>query len=362
MKKLYFAALLSAVSVSALLYSCGKDDSEEYEEVPVSPVVLDPEAEPAAKLSDYHFFEGELKNLEPAYGVLPYDLNSSLFTDYALKKRFIWMPNGQTAHYVTDGDVLDFPVGTVLIKNFYYENTLPDNATVIIETRLLIKKAAGWHMANYVWNDTQTEAELNTTGGTKEITWMHDGVEDFVQYKIPTHNQCMQCHAQDHMEMPIGPKPQNINKLYDYIDGSMNQLAKWKAFGYLDSYPQNIVTTINWEDTSQPLELRVRSYVDINCAHCHTEGADCGNTPMDFTFGNSSIPANMGICQEPVEFVSGTEQYIIDGQDIENSLLYYRMSNKIQSEMMPPIGRTTIHAEALDMMEAYINSLNNTCP
>ncbi|KOS06106.1 hypothetical protein AM493_08695 [Flavobacterium akiainvivens] len=362
MKKLYTKALIAVTAISAILYSCGKDDAEEYIPLPESPVVLDPEAEPHPKLSDYHFFEGELKNLEPAYGVLPYDLNSSLFTDYALKKRFIWMPAGQTAHYTTDGQVPDFPVGTVLIKNFYYENTLPNNTTIIIETRLLIKKAAGWHMANYVWNDAQTEAELNTTGGTKEITWMHNGVEDSVDYKIPTHNQCMQCHAQNDIEMPIGPKPQNINKMYAYADGSMNQLARWKQFGYLDTYPQQILSTVNWEDTAQPLELRVRSYLDVNCAHCHTQGADCGYTPMDLAFANSITPENLGICREPVDFVSGREEYIVSGQETANSLMYWRMNNTIQAEMMPPLGRVTIHTEGVQLIEEWINAMESPCP
>lgn len=362
MKKLYAPVLFLAIGLSVLLYSCGKDDAPEYEPLPVSPVVLDLTAVPYAKLSDYNFFEGDIKNLSPVYGVLPYDLNSGLFTDYALKKRFVWMPAGQTAHYMADGDVVHFPTGTVLIKNFYYENTTPGNGTYIVETRLLIKKEDGWITANYIWDGQQTEALLNTTGATKRVEWLQEGQQMSINYKVPSQNQCNQCHAQNDVVMPIGPKPQNINKLYGYADGSMNQLAKWKSMGYLDSYPQQILTTVNWEDTSQPLELRARSYLDVNCAHCHTEGADCGYTPMDFAFGKTNIPANLGICREPVDFVTGSEQYIVDGQDTSNSLLYWRMNNTIQSEMMPPIGRVTVHQEGLQLIEDWINSLNNQCP
>ncbi len=362
MKKLYTATLLFAVSLSALVYSCGKDDGEDYEPLPVSPVVMDLSAVPYAKLSDYKFFEGELKNLQPVYGVLPYDLNSSLFTDYALKKRFVWMPAGQTAHYTADGQVLDFPTGTVLIKNFYYDNTTPSGDTFIIETRLLIKKEDGWITANYVWDSQNTEAVLNTTGGTQRVAWLQDGQPMSLNYKIPSRNQCLQCHAQNHITKPIGPKPQNINKMYTYTEGNMNQLAKWKTLGYLDNYPQQIVTTVDWQDTTQPLALRARSYLDINCAHCHTEGADCGYTPMDFAFGMTTNPDNLGICREPVDFVTGSEQYIVDGQDTSNSLMYWRVRNTIQSEMMPPIGRVTIHSEGVQLIEDWINSLDNQCP
>ena len=124
MKKLYLLKILFLLAL--LLSSCGSDDSE-YKEV--SPVVMDLTAVPYPKLSDYKFFVGEMKNLEPAYKVLPYDLNSELFTDYALKKRFVWMPEGSKATYTEDGEVLDLPVGAVLIKNFYYENIKPGGGT-----------------------------------------------------------------------------------------------------------------------------------------------------------------------------------------------------------------------------------------
>jgi len=362
MKK-YWPALLLIASLLTIVYSCGSDDpAEEYTPLPQSPVVMDLAAVPYATLADYNFFDGDIKNLQPVYGVLPYDLNSGLFSDYAEKKRFVWMPSGQNAHYVADGQVLDFPVGTVLIKNFYYQNIQPGNTTRIIETRLLIKKGSGWIMANYVWNEGQTEAMLDTTGRTVPLSILQDGETLPINYKVPNHDQCMECHMQNDIEMPIGPKPQNLNKNFAYTDGSQNQLAKWKSFGYLDSYPGNVISTVNWRDVSQPLETRVRSYLDINCAHCHTTGAECGNTPMNLAFSQSALPQNLGICREPIEFVTGTEQYIVDGQDISNSLMYYRMSNKIQSEMMPPVGRTTIDFEALDLMENWINSLDNQCP
>ena len=65
---------------------------------------------------EYQFFEGTLKNLKPNFGVIPYDLNASLFNDYSKKKRFVWMPNNTKATYINDNVPLDFPVGAILIK------------------------------------------------------------------------------------------------------------------------------------------------------------------------------------------------------------------------------------------------------
>ncbi|WP_245895520.1 hypothetical protein [Flavobacterium album] len=142
MKKLYALKNLLFLSLFITLTSCG--DDEEY--IKVSPVQLDLSAVPYAKLSDYKFFEGDMKDQQPAYKVLPYDLNSALFTDYAHKKRFVWMPDGATATFTADSEILNFPVGTVLIKTFYYDNVQPANTTRIIETRLLIKRQTSGYL------------------------------------------------------------------------------------------------------------------------------------------------------------------------------------------------------------------------
>lgn len=365
MKKHYALTLVLLILLLAVFYSCGSGGSDDYTPTPQeqSPVVIDLTTVPYAKLSDYKFFTGELKNLQPVYGVLPYDLNSSLFTDYALKKRFVWMPAGLHATYNSDGTVLDFPIGTALIKTFYYNNTDPVGATVIIETRIMIKRENGWLFADYLWNEDQTEALLDADGLTTRIKWNENGVMKITDYVVPKTNQCIKCHELGDVGTPIGPKPQNLNKMYAYADGSMNQLAKWKALGYLNTVPANIVSTVDWTDATQPLDLRVRSYLDINCAHCHTDNTDCGYTPMNLAFSKSALtPANMGICQEPVDYVSGDQQYIVTGQSTEGSLMYFRMNTSIQSEKMPTIGRNLVHEEAVALIGEWINSLESTCP
>ena len=58
------------------------------------------------KLSSYHFFEGDLKNLQPAKGVIGYSLNSPLFSDYAFKKRFVKIPKGKEPAELTLAECL----------------------------------------------------------------------------------------------------------------------------------------------------------------------------------------------------------------------------------------------------------------
>lgn len=369
-KKALLQFLTFAVTFS-LFTACGSDDTV-YSEVPeppvaeVSPVVLDLNAEvfPYTKLSDYNFFEGDMKNLDPVYKVIPYDLNSSLFTDYAKKKRFVYMPAGTEATYSADGKVLEFPVGTALIKNFYYDNIAPDNTTKLIETRLMVRKSTGWIFATYVWNSAQDEAVLNNSGSFAHLSIIESGVTLNFNYRVPSAVECGSCHKLNEVNMPIGVKPQNLNKMFTYTEGSKNQLTKLVGEGYLSNtnLPQQIISTVDWTDTSKSLDTRVRSYLDINCAHCHSQGTSCDYTPMRLAFSESGTPAALGVCIEPVEFVTGSQTHIIAKKSIGRSLMHFRMSTTLQSEMMPQVGRTLVHAEAVQMLGDWINAMDAPCP
>ena len=360
MKKTYFLCTTLLLSVLSVFFSCSDDESVNY--TPISPVVVDIENIPYPKLSDYKFFTGEIKNLEPAIGVLPYDLSSPLFTDYAHKKRFVWMPEGVSATYDADNTVLNFPTGAVLIKNFYYDSIQPGNSTRVIETRLMIKKAEGWTFANYIWNESQTEALLNMNGGYTDITWTQRGEDMATSYRIPSRNECFTCHKSGNDTLPIGPKPQNLNKLFTYNDGTVNQLTKWKQAGYLNTVPNNVNSVVDWTDTSQPMELRVRSYLDINCAHCHSEGAHCDYRPIKLAFSETSNPINLGICIQPHEFLNGSQTHIIASGSAQRSVLPYRMNTNNESQRMPLLGRTIVHTEAVTLITEWIDAMEEPCP
>src|SRR5690606_31832263 len=221
-----------------LTFSCQEDESyvplDDDDPIQESPVNFDINLVPYPTLSEYNFYDGTLSDLNPVYGVLPYDLITPLFSDYAKKKRFIWMPEGVSASYVSDYTSLDFPVGTVLIKNFYYNNVLPDNSTQIIETRLMIKKDEGWTFANYKWNEEQTEATLDMNGSNIDVDWVENGQTKNVTYRIPSESECAACHKSESTSFtPIGTKPQNLNRIFNYLDGAQNQLQKWVESGYL---------------------------------------------------------------------------------------------------------------------------------
>ena len=117
MKK-YFTLLL-LVSLSFVVCRCTNRSN--------LPVTVDLAAPVFQTLSEYHFFKGTIAELLPNDGVVPYDLNTALFSDYAEKARFVWMPGGTKATY-NDSRAFDLSEGSVLIKNFYYHNDFIDHS------------------------------------------------------------------------------------------------------------------------------------------------------------------------------------------------------------------------------------------
>lgn len=373
MRKKLLHTLIISIVVS--LFSCNNDDSkQDYVDIPTSPVTVNLSQVPYPKLSDYHFFNGDMKNQAPSLNVIPYTPASSLFSDYAHKKRFVWMPIGVKATFNGDSNVLELPVGAALIKTFYYDNVQPNNSTRILETRIMIRKQTGWIFANYVWNEAQTEAYLDLNGSFVNISWKDENnIIKTTDYRIPSEVQCIICHKSTQIvggntqtiHVPIGIKPQNLNFNYSYQTSTQNQLTKWIEQGYLENnftLPNENNTTVDYNDTSKSLEKRARSYVDINCAHCHQNGKHCDYRPMRFAFnetGNANGLTNMGVCvdtEDMQNFAPALGKIVTPG-NINRSMMYYRLNTTNETYRMPLHGRTIIHEEGLNLIGQWINSL-----
>lgn len=324
-------------------------------------VTLDINAEPFEKLSTYNFFKGNLKDLIPNDNVLPYDLITALFTDYAHKSRFVWMPEGTSAAYTKD-EVVDFPAGTVLIKNFYYPVDFRDESKGrrILETRLLVKRADKWDALDYVWNDAQTDAELNIVGDSKKVDYIdEEGVSRHIDYSVPNKNQCKNCHNLNNVQMPIGPKVRYLNKAFKYADGTKNQLEKWTEVGYLTGYhaAENLTNKIAdaFDEKSGTLDERAKSYLEINCAHCHRrEGS--ANTSGLYLLLSEKDPESWGIMKSPVAAgaASGNNLYDVVPGKPDESILVYRMTENDPEIRMPELGRSLQHTEAVELIRNWI--------
>ncbi len=328
-------------------------------------VRLDIAAEPFEHFSSYQFFKGELHNLEPNEGVLPYDLNSPLFSDYAHKARFVWMPKGKNANYTKDG-ILDFPVGTALIKHFYYyhDERNMGKGKRLIESRLLVKRKDKWDALNYTWDAAQKEATLDVIGGLQNVEWLDEnGKNREVAYMIPNKNQCKGCHAHQEKLQPIGPKVRNLNKEFDYVDGRKNQLEKWAIMGYLSDYEASKThpKVAKWDDVdSGSLHERAMAYLDINCGHCHNPHGPANTSGLHLVY-EQALDNKLGIYKTPVATGrgSGGRDYSIVPGKAHESILTYRMESIEPAEMMPELGRRLVHEEGVALITKWIDDMEN---
>jgi len=362
-KNQWYTLCLFIFGISLFQTSCSSSSDEEYIPIIISPVKVDLTTVPYEKLSEYKFFSGDLKNLTPAIGVIPYSPTSELFTDYAEKKRFIWMPNGTKASYIDDHSILNFPIGAALIKNFYYNNVQPSNTSFIIETRIMIRKSNGWIFAEYVWNDEQTEAYLQTNSSQRLISWKDEAnIIKTVNYKIPSSTtDCKRCHGNinNSQVIPIGTKPQNLNSNFSYNNGVKNQLRKLVEVGYLNSnLPSSIESIVNYKDISKPLEIRVRSYFDSNCAHCHINGGEADHFGLRFSFNETTTLQSMGVGVQAEHQLPGYNGRIIYPGNYGQSILHYRINTETDNfYIMPPLGRSLKDEKATKLLEDWISTL-----
>jgi len=309
-----------------------------------------------SKLSDYRFFK-DLTNQIPADEVLPYELQSDLFSDYTHKQRFVYVPPSMKVKHKKN-KVFMFPVGSVLIKTFSYQNTMSELAPQLLETRLLIHSEGGWKAVSYIWNEDQSEAYLSLVGGTIQTSFSdEDGIIRSVRYRAPNKNQCKECHQINASMTPIGPKARNMNLSLSYSDKPQNQLAKWHDLGWID---QNIdfMKMVNYSSLNEDIEDRARAYLEINCAHCHIPGGAADTTGL-YLMLEETNKKSLGFYKKPVAAgkASFNLKYSIVPKKPNQSILLRRMESMDPGIMMPESGRALKHAEGIEVISEWINSL-----
>lgn len=317
------------------------------------------------KLSDYGFFKGRLADLSPADDVIPYDLNTALFSNYAEKLRFIKVPTGKQIIY-NDTTWLNMPVGTVLIKNFYFPNDFqhPEKGRKIIETRLLVNEENGWNAYPYIWNDEQTDAFYDVAGEKKMISYVKDGKTITTHYLIPNKNQCKGCHLENKKLVPVGIAARHLNKEHVYGDHLIeNQLTHLNKLGILSGLPEDIKqipANALWINENISLEKRARSYLDINCGNCHNPKGPA-NTSGFFLDIREANPTALGIFKTPVAAGQGSGGFkydILPGKP-EQSILVYRMKTNDPGKAMPELGREQLHKEGIELISEWIRQMKN---
>jgi uncharacterized repeat protein (TIGR03806 family) len=338
-------------------------------------------------LSDWHVLDVAGGRLAPNAGVLPYDLVTPLFSDYAHKLRTVWMPAGKSAAYSAD-QAFEFPVGTILSKTFYYPRGagaadavlrtydaepgapaagLDLSRVRLVETRLLVRRADGWTALAYVWNADQTGADLQRTGDARTLALVDaKGHGQTFTYVVPNENQCASCHVTNLRRgvfTPLGPKARNLNRTLAYTQGPSNQIARWVQAGFLAGVPAGeLPRAADWRDAQAPLAERARSYLDVNCAHCHQSNGTASNTALRLD-APGPTDWSLGLCKASVAAGKGTGDRIYDivpGKP-DDSILAFRLASNEGGVMMPELGRSTVHQEGVQLIRDWIAALPGHC-
>jgi len=310
-------------------------------------------------------------------GALTYSLVNTLFSDYTKKERAIWLPPDTQISWKDDGP-LDFPVGTIISKTFMMGPDLrrPDEALRPLETRLLVKLDTGWEAWPYVWTEDGTRAELDVTGEVMSLSFIDpDGVSREAAYLVPQKNQCVECHehrspsGDRHLTL-IGPQSRQLNRTVTTESGPQNQLTWWSDLGRLDGLPSiesldaaSSVTPFYSADltdfSSEETTRAAREYLDINCAHCHSESAVEGQSSHLWLNHDNEDAFHLGICKRPGSAGEGTGGLtfdIVPGSPDE-SILFFRFSTENVGAMMPQIGRSLAHSSAQPLLRRWIEDM-----
>lgn len=334
--------------------------------------------------------DGQALSLSPK--VVPYSLNTPLFSDYAHKFRTLWLPAGQQINYTASGPLL-FPVGAVVTKTFFYPRATAQDpgllgaaktepmdagetvdlaANRLIETRLMVREPSGrWGAVTYVWDADQQDATLVRSGQNIGIELLDaDGARTPFIYAVPTEAQCWTCHVTNVSTGAfdaIGPQAHNLNRPYAYAAGSFNQLDHLATLKLLAGYTAPPAPMVVWNDTAAPLSQRARAYLDVNCASCHNSAGRSGHTGLWLGLGVSD-PRNLGVCKPPVGGQqNGRFSFDVAPGDADASFLFYRLGNyRINSEpprvAMPELGRHVFHTEGNALVRDWINAMAPGCP
>ncbi len=298
-----------------------------------------------------------------AAGVMPYSVNSPLWSDNAHKDRFMAVPgSGKIRH--DRGSGWDFPEGTVLVKTFALDLVEGDpSSRRRLETRLLHLEQHHWRGYTYLWNDEQSDAELlddpkgrdqrltirTASGASREQTWHYPG-----------RAECTLCHTMP-LNYVLGPSTRQMNRHHDYGNGVVaNQIEVLDQLGMLEKRlpkgkADGLAKLADPQDTSASLENRARAYLHANCAHCHVKWGG-GNayfwlsseTPLEQTATLGTAPQHGDL------HVAGAK--VIDPGHPERSLIALRMA-LLGPERMPRIASSVVDQQAVKLISDWIASL-----
>ena len=310
---------------------------------------------------------------KPAPGAVTYDLNSPLWSDSADKERAFILPVGGKIHVrncastpadcaqgPADDGRWDFPIGTVMIKIFKFDDKLVETRLFMHTSSMSNSPKGDWIGYGYKWNEAQTEATL--VPSDREQVMFNTGTR-VVSWHYPSRSDCIDCHTLQ-SGSTLGPETAQMNRMLNGVD----QIKKFTDMGLFESAPATKTAYVSPTGDAGTTEQKARSYLHANCAFCHRPDGLYKNFDLryDVTLKDSKTCNVAGIKgsydMNGVLTTDNTAQKLLIPGNAKDSLLWERMNQADPDNgRMPQIGSYAIDAKAQALVLQWINSLAS-CP
>jgi uncharacterized repeat protein (TIGR03806 family) len=284
---------------------------------------------------------------QPASGLIPYAPNAPLWSDGAVKERWMALPDGKNITVGADGD-WDFPNGTVLMKNFRLDNRL-------VETRLFMRHPDGvWAGYTYEWNADQTDA--TRVRGGKKVT-----LASGQTWTYPSQGQCLLCHTEAAgFTLGLETKQLAVNFKYPQTGREAHQLLTLNTINVLSppiDNPTEQVPYPNPAGTEGALGERARAYLHANCSQCHRpNGGSTAN--MDLRYSTALADTKACDVAPGLGDLGISDARLIAPGSAARSVLIARM-NRRDEHGMPPVASAKPDTDGVALITSWVNSLTS---
>lgn len=366
-------------------------------------VLTGDEPEFPRKLSETGLFR-DTAGQQPATGVIGFDINAPMWSDGARGERWIALP--EKSQVVATTNAVPVP-GTIMVTRMQYPKhavlaktlSLPIDSqqphrSRKIETQILHFNGHTWRGYSYRWNEEQTDAELVSAEGEDQvITLMAEGPGKPARTQLwhfSGRAECVRCHnpwvhfslafnlAQLNRGGNSGESPAHVSP-----ENQLDVLERMGVITWGDVAPvpaeggssapvplENVADLVRSRtsqkqlldpaNSSERVGDRARSYLAVNCSHCHQFNAG-GATELDLRY-ELPIEQTKTLGMRPTQ---GTfempDALVIAPGDPFHSVLYYRLS-KLGRGRMPHLGSAVIDQNGLELIRHWITQVAAEAP
>ncbi len=273
----------------------------------------------------------------------------ALYTDGAMKRRWIALPGGTTID-TADMNYWKFPVGTRVWKEFVRDG-------VRVETRYMTKmldddtQPGSWTFLTFQWNGSNDDATLVDAAGVMDANGTgHD---------IPSRGQCRTCHDRLRSRV-LGFGAMSLD--YDAPAPSLD-LAELTSRGLLSQPPGVDTTGTVFPIPGTAIDHAAFGYLHANCGTCHNPTSPVHDiTPLDLRLdvtklaSKTTIPARATTVD--VNGTVGGPAYagkIVDPGNPDTSVMILRINATTLPAKMPQLGTEIVDPQGLATLRTWIS-------